>query len=793
MSNGGPVRTIRLATILGALATPGLLGIVTAAAGLGIRGWLVGLVVGWAATALITVSRLRSEKQVIFPADWVTLTRALLGAGVAGLVADSFDRPVSITALITLAAIALALDAVDGAVARRTGTANPLGARLDGEVDAFLILLLSIEVYLLYGSLASWVLVIGAARYLLLLAGWLVPWLATPLPPRYWGKVVAAVQGIALTVAVSGVLNPFAALMGVGVALALLLEAFGRNIIWLFHTGASPVTRRAVGIATALISAAIVWGALVVPDRPGQLTPSALVRIPIEGLALVALALLLPSRARRVMATVVGVLIGLITVVKVLDIGFYVELDRPFDPVVDWSNLQPAIGVVRDSIGHTATEALLVVLTLAAALTLTLTTAATVRVCTVAARHRRRSAAGVAALGVVWAVSAALSLQLVPGKSFASMTTASVAVSHVRESATAIQDQHRFEHAIHSADPQAKVPVSDLLTELRGKDVLFVFVESYGQVAVQGSSFSPGVDAVLRQETTALARADWSTQSAWLSSPTFGGISWLAHSTLQSGLWINSQQRHNQLVASNRFTLSDAFKKAGWRTVSDIPSDNRPWPQGKSFYHYDELYDSRNVGYAGPKFSYAKIPDQYTLNKFGQLELDPGHPPVMAEIDLDSSHVPWTPLPHMVPWNRLGDGSIYDPMASHGLKPAVAFRSDATVQRLYGKSIQYALQALTGWVARLNDPNLVMIMLGDHQPATVVSGNTPTHSVPISIVARDPSVFRHIASWHWQDGLLPSPSAPAEQMDAFRNQFLNAFNTNSTPATTRRAVGPRRH
>jgi hypothetical protein len=48
-----------------------------------------------------------------------------------------------------------------------------------------------------------------------------------------------------------------------------------------------------------------------------------------------------------------------------------------------------------------------------------------------------------------------------------------------------------------------------------------------------------------------------------LTSPTFGGISWLAHSTLQSGLWIDNQQRYNQLVASNRFTLSDAFKQAG--------------------------------------------------------------------------------------------------------------------------------------------------------------------------------------------------------------------------------------
>ena len=131
-------------------------------------------------------------------------------------------------------------------MARRTGTATPLGARIDGEADAFLILLLSIAVSQDYGS---WVLVIGAARYALLLAGWLIPWLAAPLPPRYWRKVVAAVQGIVLTVAASGVPSRLAGMIAVAVALLLLAESFGRDVIWLYRTGAGPRTRRAVRIA----------------------------------------------------------------------------------------------------------------------------------------------------------------------------------------------------------------------------------------------------------------------------------------------------------------------------------------------------------------------------------------------------------------------------------------------------------------------------------------------------------------------------------------------------------------
>jgi len=227
------VRGLRLETVFGALITPALLTTLSVTAGLSVAGWIGGLAAGWGTTALLAVVRARGSHPTTQPADWVTLSRALLAAGVAGLLADSFHRSVSVAALVVLASVALALDAVDGQVARRTGTATALGARFDAEVDAFLILLLSIEVSRSYGG---WVLVIGAARYVLLVAGWALPWLAAPLPPRYWGKVVAAVQGIVLTVAKSGLLPRSVGMIAVGVALVLLLESFGRAIVWLYRT-----------------------------------------------------------------------------------------------------------------------------------------------------------------------------------------------------------------------------------------------------------------------------------------------------------------------------------------------------------------------------------------------------------------------------------------------------------------------------------------------------------------------------------------------------------------------------
>ena len=214
-------------------------------------------------------------------------------------------------------------------------------------------------------------------------------------------------------------------------------------------------------------------------------------------------------------------------------------------------------------------------------------------------------------------------------------------------------------------------------------------------------------------------------------------------------------------------------RKAGWHTVADDPTDGPIWLPGTQFYHYDQLYNGSNVGYRGPKFSYSPMPDQYVLSRFQRDELAPGHKPVMAEIDLTSSHVPWAPLPHMVPWNKVGDGSVFDPQPAQSESVSQVWRDNNIVKQFYGK---YSMTALTSWVTELHDPNLVLILYGDHQPHTAVSGGGANHDVPISIITRDPSVLRQISSWHWQNGLLPGRGAPLEPMDAFRNQFLSTFN-----------------
>jgi len=460
--------------------------------------------------------------------------------------------------------------------------------------------------------------------------------------------------------------------------------------------------------------------------------------------------------------------------VKLLDFGFFTAFDRPFNPVDDWRYTSIGIETLRDSIGRTDANLALAGGALLLVAALLLPTLAVLRLTRVAARHRRHSIRAVTALGAAWVLCWAFGAELVSGARIASASAADLAVQEVRAVQAGLRDSAQFAHAIHR-DRYHDTPGSRLLTGLRGEDVLLVFVESYGKVAVQGSSFSPRVDSVLNAGSGQLEAAGFSSRSGWLTSPTFGGTSWLAHSTLQSGTWVSSQGRYDELVASDRLTLSQAFRRAGWRAIDDVPSNDRYWAQGSSFYHYDKVYDRRDVGYHGPTYAYASMPDQFVLLALQRLELAKAHrPPVFAEVDLVSSHTPWTRTPPLIKWGDVGDGSIFNrlPVDESGL---------SDVKQGYGRSIEYTLRSLFSFVEHYGRKNLVLVVLGDHQPATVVTGYGASHDVPISVIAHDPAVMRRIAGWGWVDGMRPGPKAPVWPMSAFRDRFLGAFGSQAGP------------
>jgi hypothetical protein len=147
----------------------------------------------------------------------------------------------------------------------------------------------------------------------------------------------------------------------------------------------------------------------------------------------------------------------------------------------------------------------------------------------------------------------------------------------------------------------------------------------------------------------------------------------------------------------------------------------------------------------------------------------------MAEMPLVSSHGPWSPIPKMLDWNGLGDGSVYNPMTAGFDSNDLVKRSASEVRTDYRRSIEYSLSALISYVEHFGNDNLVLVFLGDHQPAPIVTGENASRDVPITIVAKDPAVMARVGGWNWQDGLRPGPQAPVWRMDAFRDKFLTAF------------------
>ncbi|MGX1613989.1 sulfatase [Micromonospora chalcea] len=530
-------------------------------------------------------------------------------------------------------------------------------------------------------------------------------------------------------------------------------------------------TRRLLGATVTALAGVLVLVALVAPNEVNRLTFGALLRIPVEGLLAVALLLVLPARPRRVVATLLGALLGLILVLKVTDLGFSMVLDRRFDLIADWTFLGAGAEFLSESYGGAAEVGAIALAVVAALAVPVLVTLSARRLARAAAAHRRVTARAVTALAAAWVVCAVLGAQIVPGVPVAADTVAADVFDRARQVRAGLNDKETLSTQL-AGDPFRDVPGEQMLTALRGKDVLFTFVESYGRVALEDPDLAPEVDAVLDEGTRQLRAAGYGSRSAFLTSSTTGGGSWLAHATLMSGIRTDNQLRYTNLVRSDHMTLNGAFKRAGWRTSLVMPALNRAWPEA-AFFEPDTLYGAKELGYRGPLFSFSSPPDQYTLSAFQRRERGPGRAPVMAEIPLLSSHLPWTPVPPLVDWDDIGDGSVYKGTAR-------ADRSAEGTREAYQRAVVYSLRTLISYVQRYGDENLVLVFLGDHQPARAITGDGAGKDVPITVVAKDPAVLDRIAGWGWQDGLNPDPQAPVWPMESFRDRFLRAFGPQST-------------
>lgn len=521
---------------------------------------------------------------------------------------------------------------------------------------------------------------------------------------------------------------------------------------------------------------AFIFIALIIPNRVSDISVSSLLFFPLE-LLLLCLLLLLPGRGGLLLRWVMAALLAVGVIFKCADMGTFKVFARPFNPVFDGYLFANGINLLNGAIG--AVGAVLV-----AVLLVLVVLAIIVGAFWVLGRVQR-------VLGVsVYKSTAILSGGLVfwlllffIGSPKASVQFYQHLSAHTLDIFATAKDMQAFNAQLDKSEGVA-YSNDNLFAQLRGKDVLVVFVESYGRTALDNPEFAPLIRPLLERTSREFAEKGFAARSGFLTSPTVGGLSWLAHGTAMSGLWIDNQIRYNSLMLSERPTLNRLFKQAGWRTVAVMPAITMAWPEGQ-FYGYDEIYDAQHLGYQGKPFNWITMPDQYTLSAFQQRELaNKSRTPVMAEIALISSHAPWTPIPQLIDWNAVGDGTVFNAQATSGDSPEEVWKDNARIRLQFRLSIEYALETIASYVMNYGDDNLVVLVFGDHQPAPIVTGDSGdfkagSRDVPVHFIARDPKVLEAVARWQWTAGMLPAADAPVWRMDELRNKLIDTF---SSPA-----------
>jgi hypothetical protein len=389
------------------------------------------------------------------------------------------------------------------------------------------------------------------------------------------------------------------------------------------------------------------------------------------------------------------------------------------------------------------------------------------------------------ATGLAVFVGAALVAERVPALAPGVDTPA---VQLVRDQATRLvemtRERDRFADAL-ARHPDSYAGMPGLLSGLGGRDAIFAFVESYGVAALYDPRYAPVVGPRLDALEQRLEQAGLHLASGKLVAPSQGGQSWFGHGSLLSGIWLDNQLRYDMLLASGRETLIDDFERAGYRTVALMPAITAAWPEGGRF-GYDEIFARGDIDYAGPPLNWVTMPDQFTWSflervirteqRAGKAGGDRARRPLFAELGLISSHAPWTPiLPVLDDWDTIGDGAVFAAWKDAGESPEELWLDTDRVREHYGRSIEYALHTMAAYAERYVDERTLLVVLGDHQPAPLITGEDASWEVPVHVISGDAGVIQPFLEWGFVEGAWPDPEHEPLGVDHFRDWFVRTY------------------
>lgn len=316
--------------------------------------------------------------------------------------------------------------------------------------------------------------------------------------------------------------------------------------------------------------------------------------------------------------------------------------------------------------------------------------------------------------------------------------------------------------------PSFDAPVDGLAR----RDVMVTFLESYGATTDDREELARDIVPAREQLAAAAGEAGFEAVSAYVRSPTFGGNSWLAHLSFLSGIEVRHPARYSLLMTQDRPTFGNAFAAAGYRRVGVFPGLKLDWPEG-AFYRYDTVLDERRLDWRGPAFGWWRIPDQYSLARFAERELEPAdRAPVYAVFANVSTHLPFAPIPPLqADWTRMLSADPYDPAPLANALAREPRWTDMTQD--YADALRYSFGALAGFVRMRGRAAPLLIVLGDHQPAANVTGRDARWDVPVHVLA-PPAIAARLREAGFTEGM--TPQAPVlGPMHALGPVLLAAF------------------
>jgi hypothetical protein len=339
-----------------------------------------------------------------------------------------------------------------------------------------------------------------------------------------------------------------------------------------------------------------------------------------------------------------------------------------------------------------------------------------------------------------------------------------------------VRQARQFAYEISGAGLRALPPTPTLRSNfglVKGADVLLLVVESYGAVSWERPALVDALAPSRARLNSDIHDSGRRVVSAFVESTTFGGKSWLAHVSLLSGTEVRDEQTSVRLMSQPRDTMVSAFSRHGYRTVAIMPGVRAAWPEG-AFYGFDEIYDVARLGYEGPSFGWWNINDQFALARMDALEIAP-HPrqPVFVFFPTISTHTPFTPAPpYQSDWSRILTRVPYDDEA---LAQAWSQEPDwFNLAPSYAQALDYFYTSLGGYLRLRADRDFVMVLVGDHQPPAMVSGEGATWDVPVHVVTNRPEVVDRLLQRGFREGLRPSgPSAI--KMNGLLPLLIDAF------------------